>query len=362
MLSFCQSPPDCRSRIFHPLRRSNGMYAQNMCFTTAEFAFVIGRSLLESLVHKLLIFLSAWLCLTAGVLAADTFTLANGASLSGDIVKFDDYDAMIHTSADTYTNIQWPQFSQDTLKQLSANPKYRALATPFIAPMAGDVPPPPSVSIKEPVRMKSPAKLHPSIIGGLVSSSLGLFLLFLIYAANLYAAFEVAVVRGKPVAVVMAISAVLPIAGPAIFLLQPAGTTAAVEEPLENFPPGEAPPPGVGPAGAAPGGAPEDIQIVSASWQPSQEEKKPKAQPQVFSRGKFTFNKRFIETKFANYIGDPKAEAKNFNMEIKTLKDTFAVECIKQIGPTEAILETPNGQTTVAFGDIQEIKLIPKTS
>jgi hypothetical protein len=91
----------------------------------------------------------------------------------------------------------------------------------------------------------------------------------------------------------------------------------------------------------------------------SQEEKKP--QPQVFSRGKFTFNKRFIETKFAGFIGEPKGDAKTFTMEIKTLKETIAVECIKQVGATEAILETPNGQVTVPFADIQEIKLNPKT-
>ena len=97
-----------------------------------------------------------------------------------------------------------------------------------------------------------------------------------------------------------------------------------------------------------------------ASWQPSQEEKKPQAQ--VFSRGKFTFNKRFIETKFAGFIGEPKGDAKNFNMEIKTLKETIAVECIKQVGAAEAILETPNGQLTLAFSDIQEIKLNPKTT
>jgi hypothetical protein len=135
---------------------------------------------------------------------------------------------------------------------------------------------------------------------------------------------------------------------------EPVDETAAAG-PLGSAAPGSPPPRGAAPS---PGGNPEDIQIVSASWQPSQEEKKP--QPQVFSRGKFTLNKRFIETKFAGFIGEPKGDAKNFTMEIKTLKDTIAVECIKQIGATEAILETPTGQLTVPFGDIQEIKLTPK--
>jgi hypothetical protein len=205
-------------------------------------------------------------------------------------------------------------------------------------------------------------------------SSLGLFILLVIYGANLYAAYEVAVVRGKPVGAVMGLSAVLPIAGPIIFLAQPV-TTATDEEPVEGMPPEGAGAPAGGPAaamassanapasGPASGVAPaipphEEIQIVSASWQPSQEEKKP--QPQVFARGKFTLNRRFIETKFASFVGEPKGEAKSFSMEIKTLKDTIAVESIKLVGPTELILETPTGQVTVPFSDIMEFKLIPR--
>ena len=73
-------------------------------------------------------------------------------------------------------------------------------------------------------------------------------------------------------------------------------------------------------------------------------------------------NKRFIETKFAGFIGEPKGDATNFTMEVRTLKETIAVECIKQLGATEAILETPNGQVTVPFADIQEFKLTPKSA
>jgi hypothetical protein len=299
-------------------------------------------------VHKLLIYFSLWLSVTAGAFAAESFTLTDGTSLSGDIVKFDDYDVMIHTSADAYTNIQWPRFTQDTLKELAGNPKYKPLAEPFIAP------PPRESSVQAiPVRPVERLTLpeHPSILGGLFHSSLGFFILFVLYVANLYAAFEVAVVRGKPVPAVMGLSAVLPIVGPIIFLTQPVGTASAEQAPAEELPPG-APAPGA----AAPGQP--DIQIESASWQGSQEPKKP--EPQVFARGKFTFNKRFMETKFGGFIGELKGDAKNFSMEIKTLKETIAVESIKQLGQNEAILETPNGQVTLPFADIQEVKLNPR--
>ena len=298
--------------------------------------------------RKFLIVLSLWLGLSAGVFAAETWTLTDGASVSGDIVKSDDGGAMIHTSADAYNTIPWAQFSQDSLKQLAGNPKYRQFVEPFIEPTAPERPPKPEIRVKTPERLALPE--HPSIVGGLLQSSLGLFMLLVIYAANLYAAFEVAVVRGKPLGLVIGVSAVLPIIGPIIFLSQPI-KAAPVEE---ATPPGDGAPVG----GAAPVPGQENIEIVSASWQPSQEEKKP--QPQVFSRGKFTLNRRFIETKFASFIGEPKAEALAYTMEIKTLKDTFAVGCIKQVGPNEAIVETPTGQVTVPFADIQEVKLIPK--
>ena len=306
--------------------------------------------------RKLFIFTSLWLGLTAGVYAAETFALVDGTSFSGDIVKFDDHDAMIHTSADTYTNIAWPQFSQDTLKQLSANPKYRQAAEWFIEPTAAEHAPEPRITVKPVERMTLPE--HPSIFGGLLHSSLGLFILLVVYAANLYAAFEVAVVRGKPIGAVMGLSAVLPIAGPVIFLSQPVKAPATEEVPADGTAPNGPEAGGAAPGAAAPAPGNEDIQIVSASWNPSQEEKKP--QPQVFARGKFTLNKRFIETKFAGFIGEPKGDAKNFTMELKTLKDAIAVESIKQVGASELILETPTGQMTVPFGDIQEVKLIPK--
>lgn len=300
--------------------------------------------------RKLLILFSLWLGLAASVFAAETWTLTDGTSVSGDIVsgKIDDNGVMIHTTADAYTTYAWARFSQDALKQLSANPKVKPFVDPFIEPTATEHPPKPEIKVNPVTRMALPE--NPSIFGGILHSSLGLFILLVIYAANLYAAYEVAVVRGKPIGVVMGLSAVLPIAGPIIFLSQPIKTEPVVEEvTAEGVPP------------TAPSGSPaNEIQIVSASWSSSASPEEKKPQPQVFSRGKFTLNKRFIETKFAGFIGEPKGDAKNFTMEIKTLKDTIAVESIKQVGATEAILETPNGQLTVPFADILEFKLNPK--
>ena len=303
--------------------------------------------------RKFLILLSLWLGLTARVFAVDTLTLTDGTSVSGDMVKFDDNGMMIHTTTDAYTTVTWARFSQDALKQLSANPKLKALVEAFIEPTAADRPPKAEIKSPSVTRIiKSPDQLQPSIFGGLVHSSVGWFILLVIYAANLYAAFEIAVVRGKSVGAAVGLSAVLPLLGPVYFLTQRVKTKSEPEAAAGESAAG----------GAAPGQPPpDDIQIVSASWQPMQEEKK-KPQPQIFTRGKYTFNKRFIETKFAGFIGEAKGDAKTFAMEVKTLKETLAVERLMQVAANEVIFETPNGQVTVLLADIQEIKLNPKTA
>ena len=300
--------------------------------------------------RKILLVFSLWLGVVALAAAAETFSLADGGSLSGEIVKPDDSGIMIHTPEEVYTNVAWARFSQDTLKQLSANPKLKAFVEPFILPTEAERPAKAEITVNAVVRPELPAS--PSIFGGLFKSGLGLFILFVVYVANLYAAFEISIVKARAAAQVMGLAAVLPIIGPVIFLIMP----MHVEPPPPEEDPAAAPP--------APGSKPqEQIQIGEASWKPQEEkdkEKKPEAQ--VYSRGKFTFNKRFLETRFAAFIGGAGGEqAKKFSMEVKTMREVLAVEHIAQIGAAEVIFETPRGQVTVAMADIQEIKLNPKT-
>jgi len=245
--------------------------------------------------------------------------------------------------------VSWGQLSQDSLKQLAENPKLKPLVEVFIEPDASARPVKADIQVNAVTRMERPAK--PSLFGGLAGSPVGLFLLLVLYAANLYAGYEVAIIRARPVVQVIGLSAVLPIIGPVVFLALPMKVEAPVEE--VHF----APPAGT--AEAAAERTPEEIQIVEASWRT--EEKKPEAQ--VFARGKFTFNKRFVETKFAGYIGEPKGDALKFSMEVKTAAAHYAVERIMQVAATDLILETTQpAQVTVALNDILEIKLTPKTA
>ena len=291
------------------------------------------------------------LVVASGAMAAETLTLTDGASFTGEITKTDDNGLILRLPGDTYaaTNLLWSRLSQASLKQLVANPKIKPYAEVFIEPDASQRPAKPEIQINPVTRLTRPE--NPSLFGGLLGSPLGLFILLVVYAANLYAAVQVAIVRARPPAQVVGLSAVLPIIGPAVFLALPIKVAPA---PVENDFAAPA-----GTAGAAAQRSPEEIQIVEASWH--KEEKKP--EPQIFARGKFTFNKRFVETKFAGFVGAPKGDALKFSMEVKTATQHLVVEHILQVAATDVMLETAAaGQVTVALNDILEIKLIPNTA
>jgi hypothetical protein len=297
-------------------------------------------------VRKLLFLLSFWLAVVFSAAAAEpvSLTFTEGGSVSGDIIKLDDNGLMLRVAGENYvtTNVAWSRLSQDTLKQLVANPKIKPLAEVFIEPAATAHATKSDIKINPVTRLARPETA--SFLGGLVGSTLGKVLLLIVWLANLYAAYEVSIIRARPAIQVVGLAAVLPVAGPVIFLALP----IRMEKPPESK------------AESAVSGQPlkpqEEIQIVEASWKQAPEKK---MEPQIFARGKFTFNKRFVETKFAGYIGTPQGDALKFTMEVKTNAAQFAIERIAQVAATDVIFETPNGQVTVALTDIQEVKLVP---
>jgi hypothetical protein len=298
------------------------------------------------------------ICLCGLVLAAraDTFSLADGTSLTGDIVSFDDIGVKFRLADGTYSDrVSWTKFSQDGLKQLSANPKIKPLVEPFMEIPASERPQKPEVKIHDVTRLEKPPQQ--SLIGALFSSSVGLFALVLIYVANIYAGFEIAVVRARPKALVMGVAAVLPILGPIIFLSLPMKVEPAVAEIQTE---GEAAAFAV--LGQTP--LPDEIQVVGASAR-----SEAAAQPagQIFQRGQFTFNRRFFETKFSGYFGVVRHGAdKNTNLLVKTSGGLFVVERITRISSSDVHLEIvqdgAHQEIMVPFGQILEIQLQPKTA
>jgi hypothetical protein len=306
-------------------------------------------------VRKILwIVLGLWLCGSPPALRADTLALGDGSSLSGDVVKFNDGGITLRQPDDTYTNVMWTKFSQDGLKQLAENPKIKPFVEPFIIVPLSERSQKSEIKIEPVQKLDLPPK--PSLLGGLFSSSVGLFIMLLIYAANLYAGYEIAVCRSKSIAAVMGVAAVLPIVGPIIFLSLPeAAAPAPVEEqPVECTAAAQ--------SFSVPGSVPEEIHIVEASWQ------KPggdKPAPQIFQRGQFTFNRRFFETKFPGFFSVTRRAAdKDMVLTVKTLRGEFIVQRIVRIAQDDVHfqigLADASYEEMVPFVEIQEIQLKSK--
>ena len=328
------------------------------CDPPLEFPFAGGLHLLKSLVRKILwTILALWFCGLLIPARADSYQLIDGSSISGDIVTFNDNGAMLRMPNNSYTNLLWAKFSQDALMQLEKNPKIKPLVDPFIEPPASAKAQKPEITVQEVSRPALPPRQSPLL--AFFSSSIGLFTLLLLYAANVYAAYEIAVVRIHPIGLAVGLSAVLPVLGPIIFLCLP--TQAGAPQPLPSHASHAA---AKTETFAVPGAA-DEIHIAEASWQ-----KEPAAQEQqqqIFQRGQFTFNRRFFETKFSNFFTSIRRDAdKDLVFIVKTQREEFIVQRITRITSNEVRLEVGQGttrrETSVPFSDIQEIQLKPKNT
>ena len=292
---------------------------------------------------------------------ADTFPLTDGTSVTGDVISYDDHGVLFRLSVDKYApRVPWTKFSQDALKQLSKNPKIRALAEPFIeAAPTEERAKKAEVKVHDVSRLELPPKQ--SLFNALFSSSVGLVVLMLIYAANIFAGYEIAVVRSRPIALVMGVAVVLPILGPIIFLVLP----VRVESPKTAAPQPEAAPHTFAVPGAAAPPAAAGIHIVEASWQKDASAAASPSEPQIFQRGQFTFNRRFFETKFSGFFAMIRRESdKNLMLTVKTGRALFVIERITRIATNEMHVEVLQGagkqEVMVTFSEIVEVQLKPK--
>ncbi len=291
-----------------------------------------------------------WFCGLLATARADTFALVDGSSLNGEIVKSADTGLLLHLPDDTYTNLPWTRFSQESLKQLAVNSKIKPFVEPFIEVPASERPQKQELKIQDVSRLQLPPK--PSLLSSSFSSSVGLVVLLLVYAANIYAGFEVAIFRSRPIGLGIGLAAALPVLGPVIVISMPSVVQVAegpaesvIESESQTFTvPGQQP-------------APEEIHIVAASWQT------PGAPPaQVFQRGQFTFNRRFFETKFPGFFGVARHEAdKDMMLTVKTMRGEFDVQRIVRIAQDDVHFQIVKGEASceemVPFAEIREIQL-----
>ena len=307
---------------------------------------------------------------------ADTFKLSDGQELTGDVMPTtaNDGGVQIKTGESTFQQVPWTSFSQDDLKNLARNPKLATFAEPFIESNTQPKPRQPLVKLQPPPRLERPA-VH-SLMGGLLSSGLGFFTLLLVYAANIYAAYEIALFRAQSVPMVCGVAAVLPVVGPIIFLSM--ATKLPPSEPAVEVveEPGAAGAPAAAPVAVGGEPAADDLNPMQADGvaHPAglkiaheEHERQTHVPSTTFQRGQFTFNRRFFETKFSGFFGVVRRDAdKDMVLVIKSARGEYIGQRISRIAANDLHLEVHRGtaseEVMIPFIEIQQIILKHKNA
>jgi hypothetical protein len=310
--------------------------------------------------------------LLAAAAYAETFKLANGDTLTGELLVGSENDTgvQIKVGDGKYERVPWANFSQEDLKKFAKTPKLEPLVEAFIEITQEEKIKKTEVNIKQPPRLERPPAQ--SLVGALFSSGPGLLVLLLLYAANLYAAYEISIFRARPTGMVCGVSAVAPFIGPIIFLSMPtkmapveqtwatapaaAAETAATDAVNPMAAEGAEHPTGLKLAGTEPAGAAQAGPVEG-------ETEKPALPPTTtYQRGQFTFNRRFLETKFPGFFGVIRRDAdRDMVLVIKSARGEYIGQRISRIAANDLHLQVQRGHATeevmIPFVEIQEIKL-----
>jgi hypothetical protein len=317
--------------------------------------------------QKIYTILALWLvcCWATPCHAAETypFTLENGNVTEGRISVMDEESLVITKTNGTFTErIDLVYLSQDTLKYIQQHPEYikkgyHQYVDPFIELPEEEIEPP-EITVRQPERMKRPD--GKTTFFSTLTTPIGLLILVAIYLGNLFAAFEIAVFRGRPIPLVCGVSAVLPFIGPILFISMPGietestydasyddGFAAATESAPESAPAPGAPAAksGLGLAkgvGAGVGGSGGGLA------------------GSVFTKDDTQFNRSFIETKFSEFFRVvPSPSIKNLVLAFKTVKTEFVATRITRISGSDLHLQLQQGskEVSIGFGEIVRIEV-----
>ena len=310
--------------------------------------------------HRLSVLLMFCVLLATAAYAQNqpiTLHFADGTTVSGEIVQVNENGIMLR-QADGQQPVRtpWTKLSQADLKELQQNPKAEKFVEPFIEVSQEEKLKRTEVQIKDFPKLNRPAGY--SLIGAMCGSIVGIFTLLVLYGANIYAAYEIAVFRAQPPALVCGVAAVAPLIGPIIFISMPTRLRqkeADWQPPVEEY----APSPEAEAAIAADQAAASTQQTADAHAAAQPAGPPP---PKVFARGQFTFNRRFFETQLPGFFAMTRPEAERDTvLTFKTARGTFAVQRISRISASEITLQVNKGHAfedhIIPFTEIQEVQL-----
>jgi hypothetical protein len=310
--------------------------------------------------------------------SAGSYTLTDGTKIEGDPISENENGVVFQTTDGTdLERIGWDKLTQDSLRALlarAATAREKALLEPFIEELPQEKAQRKEIIVK-PIQTPDRPTTHLGMTA-IFASPVGLTILLILYGANLFAAYEVAIYRRQPLPTVCGLAAIplLGVLSPIIFIAMPArrGSFEGREEPQTRFhsipPPAEVmtAPPEEG-AGAGSGRRPSlRTQGSGAARQPAgplaQETAPVLPGPIVFRRGDFSFNRRFFETKLAGFFRLVPSEAeRDMVIHIKSGRGDFTGRRITRITPSELYLQVFHDNATademIPFVEVLEVQI-----
>lgn len=302
---------------------------------------------------------------------AGSYTLTDNTKIEGDPISMGDSGVVFRLAdGSDSARISWDRFPQQAIRQLydqAATAREKAMIQPLLEEQPQERAERKELTVKPitpPVRPQGYLGLF-AVFG----SPVGLFILVILYGANIFAAYEVAVYRNQPVGTVCGLAAIpfLGIFSPIVYVAMPTRRIYLDGEPLDVEPQTRfraTPPPS---ETVAP--PPEDIPpAAEAAPAPLAEvpQEAPAAaalpEPIVFRRGEFSFNRRFFETRLAGFFRVVPGEAeKDMVIFIKSGRGDFTGRRISRISPTELYLqifhENATADEMIPFTEILEVQV-----
>lgn len=298
-------------------------------------------------------FVALGVCLAAVMATSAQFKMADGAVIEGELVAPNDEGTVIRRASGGLTGrIPWDRFAQETLQEFTNNPALAGFVEAYI-----DYPEPPEeerveIPVHDPPGLLERSPKRPRFWAA-YGTPAGWFILLVLFAANLYAAYEVAIYRNYPPAAVIGTSVILPILGPILFLCMP--TREVRTEPEYEAPPE----PELTPAqeaAAAELAAGSGLALGTAGKKSSGSA----VQAVTYKAGDVEFNRSFFERTFPQFFRLTRSDGESV-LSVRSAKGEVVATRISRISSNEIGLMTQKGQEVqVRFGDISEVSLKPK--
>jgi hypothetical protein len=292
------------------------------------------------------------------LLAADIYELQTGERIEGDPISFNPSGVVFNKpDGGFHPRVGWTNLTETTLKKLAAFPEGKRFAEEYLAE---DIVPEEETAELE-IKPQPVPRLErlPEGAGlfGMARSPLGLSLLLLIYLANIYAGFEIAIFRNYPVWSVCLAAALLPFVGPIIFLCLPTRIPGAAQ-PVYELPPDQQ-------AMPTEEAAYHEAAVAEAPPPPAQSADKAAPAAVSYQRGTTTFNRRFFETKLANFMRVvPSEQDKDLMLLVKSARGDHAGSRITRVTPNEICLQISKGgasaEVMIPFSEIKEVQVCHK--